>query len=262
MPARERCPWCGSQKFWTLASGRRRCAQCRRDWSRQRWPLRLDRREWKAVLTWYARGLPSHAIAMETGLERKRVLRALTIARTALATALAHVSPLPRRPQSTAFVPAERASATIGVRFRMGHPTAEVIAGADGRVVARELRKRVPHLGDAEILLRPFAAIVVSGRLRYVTPEDPHPPHGHAELGAFWHFLAQQLAGKGGIRAERLGLYLAEYSWRYRWRKWPLSQRVTTLLDLIDPRVPVSALELWGGVEHSDAERERKGPAA
>ena len=37
--------------------------------------------------------------------------------------------------------------------------------------------------------------------------------------------MKRQLAAKGGIRRERLGLYLAEYVWRYNHRKLPVSER-------------------------------------
>ncbi len=40
-------------------------------------PLRLTPREWRQVLGWFVRGLSAQAISRETGLDRKRVVRAL-----------------------------------------------------------------------------------------------------------------------------------------------------------------------------------------
>ena len=37
-------------------------------------------------------------------------------------------------------------------------------------------------------------------------------------LEGFWGYLKRRLAAKGGIRKERLPLYLAEYAWRYNHR--------------------------------------------
>ena len=34
-------------------------------------------------------------------------------------------------------------------------------------------------------------------------------------LEGFWGYLKRRLAAKGGVRRERLPLYLAEYVWRY-----------------------------------------------
>jgi hypothetical protein len=248
VPTTTRCPRCGGARVWRLRDGRSRCASCRYDFRPRRWPLRLDDAGWRAILYWYARGLPSEAIARESGVNRKRVLRALAIVRGELAAALARVAPrTPPRWEPPATV---RGTPTpvIGIRFREGHPTAEVIAGVDGRLLARELRRATPRLFDWDPVLRPFAALVVARRLRRVSPVDPHPPHGHAELGAFWQYLERELSGRGGVRRDRLDLYLAEYSWRYRWRRWPPARRVAFLLDLID-RAAVSPPTLWGDVE-------------
>src|SRR5689334_2949250 len=76
--ADDRCPHCGSLKSWRLKDGRRRCARCRRDWRPERLPLRLSAREWKEVLRWFLRDATGAEVARQTGLDRKRVLRALT----------------------------------------------------------------------------------------------------------------------------------------------------------------------------------------
>lgn len=52
-------------------------------------------------------------------------------------------------------------------------------------------------------------------------------------LEGFWGYLKRRLAAKGGIRRERLGLYLAEYVWRYNNRKLALNQQVKKLLKLL-----------------------------
>jgi transposase-like protein len=38
-------------------------------------------------------------------------------------------------------------------------------------------------------------------------------------LEGFWGYIKRILAAKGGIRKERLHLYLSEYVWRYNYRK-------------------------------------------
>ena len=168
-----------------------------------------------------------------------------------MATALASVDP---RPTSRWDVPEmdDTAEIVIGIRFRHGHPAAEVVAGVDGRALRQALQRHFPDLRPWEQALRPYVALVVRHRLRQVSREDPHPPHGHAELGAFWGYLRLQLTSRGGIRRDRLGLYLAEYSWRYRWRGEPIGRVVDKLEALISPSGQVSLVGLWG-----DAEKKR-----
>ena len=47
--------------------------------------MRLARPQWRALLRYHVHGLSAQAIAQATGLERKRVLRALTHVRQAMA---------------------------------------------------------------------------------------------------------------------------------------------------------------------------------
>ena len=52
-------------------------------------------------------------------------------------------------------------------------------------------------------------------------------------LEGFWGYLKRRLAAKGGIRRERLPLYLAEYVWRYNHRSLSLEQQVQRLMNLL-----------------------------
>jgi transposase-like protein len=49
----------------------------------------------------------------------------------------------------------------------------------------------------------------------------------------FWGYLKRRLAAKGGIRRERLPLYLAECVWRYNHRKLSAQEQVRSLLNLL-----------------------------
>jgi len=49
-------------------------------------------------------------------------------------------------------------------------------------------------------------------------------------LEGFWGYLKRKLAAKGGIRRERLPIYLGEYVWRYNHRKLSLKEQEENLL--------------------------------
>ena len=55
-------------------------------------------------------------------------------------------------------------------------------------------------------------------------------------LGGFWGYLKRMLAAKGGIRKERLPLYLAEYVWRYNHRGLKIGDKIKCVLSLIGSR--------------------------
>jgi transposase-like protein len=53
-------------------------------------------------------------------------------------------------------------------------------------------------------------------------------------LEGFWGYLKRKLASKGGVRRERLPLFLGEYIWRYNHRSDPeriKSRRIIQLLE-------------------------------
>ncbi|MCC7416183.1 MAG: transposase [Acidobacteria bacterium] len=217
------CPRCGSRRAWRLQDGRRRCARCRFDWYPGRLPLQLNTTQWRAVLYWFVRGMTSAQIAHETGLERKRVLRALTSVREAIAGR--HAPTLAVR--STVPAPAP----IIGLSLIDGAAFAAVLApeeaegflaaiGGDGR--------RQPRLVAWTGAL-PYAAVVYRGRFYRLAAvaEEAQPRFGPLE--AFWAYLRYRLRSRRGIRRERLGLYLAEYAWRYNRRAVPYPEQLREL---------------------------------
>jgi len=52
-------------------------------------------------------------------------------------------------------------------------------------------------------------------------------------LEGFWGYFKRRLAAKGGIRPERLPLYLVEYVWRYNHRRLSVEQQVRVLMDML-----------------------------
>lgn len=229
MPARLQCPRCGARKSWLLKDGRRRCANCRRDWRPGRLPLRLSPPEWRALLQWFVRDATSAEIARETRLGRKRVLRALLVVRRAL---LRSAQPHARRTTGTGSAPASRNSraAVIGIQMADGRAWAELIPDAETEHLDRWLRNGRRSITRAG--LHRYSAVVHRGRLyRLDVSGAGRVPFGHVE--AFWSNLHRQLRAKGGIRRERLGLYLAAFAWRYNHRKLPPAQQVKELMALI-----------------------------
>ena len=221
-----RCPRCGERKSWRLSDGRRRCAQCRFDWKPGRLPLRLSPPQWRAILRWFVRGASSAEIARETGLERKRVLRALLVVRRALLRAGGLAA---RRP---IVLSRTTKAATIGLRVTDGLVSAELISESESEQLGTWLRRHKGLRLIALPRLQRYAGIVYRGRLYRVADTGAgRAPFGQVE--AFWAYLQRQLRATGGIRRQRLAAYLAAYAWRYNRRKTPQQQQIEELLSLI-----------------------------
>jgi len=51
-------------------------------------------------------------------------------------------------------------------------------------------------------------------------------------LEGFWGYLKRKLAAKGGVRREKLPIYLGEYIWRFNHRKLSLKEQENLLFTL------------------------------
>jgi hypothetical protein len=195
-------------------------------------------------LRWFVRGGPSLDIARETRLDRKRVLRALTIVRVAIRrsfpadvrralnyepVAASRRMRLPRHRQQKP----KRGPATLGLAVGHGREWVEVVPATAVEELSRALRGGRLVGQSLSRQFERYAAVVYRGRLYRLreSPAGATMPFGRIE--AFWAYLQRQLRAKGGIRRERLALYLAEYVWRYHHRHVPPADQARKLVTLI-----------------------------
>ncbi|MFH1540991.1 MAG: hypothetical protein ABID79_03960 [Elusimicrobiota bacterium] len=64
-------------------------------------------------------------------------------------------------------------------------------------------------------------------------PTDCHLISRHRNGEKFWGYLKRKLVSKGGIRKEKLPLYLAEYVWIYNHRHFTIKQQINEILNLL-----------------------------
>ena len=57
-------------------------------------------------------------------------------------------------------------------------------------------------------------------------------------IETFWGYLKRKLSSKGGIRKEKLPLFLGEYVWKYNNRKLTLKEQKEKLLSLVYKKLP------------------------
>ena len=189
------------------------------------------------MLRWFVRDLASAEIARESGLERKRVLRALMIVRQALLRA-AHDGMQRPAPSGAAH------AAVIGLRVSSGRASAEVVAQTEAEQFRRWIGSREKGRPFLPRNSRRYMAVVYRGRLyRLADTGAERMPFGPIE--AFWAYVKRQLRAKGGIRRERLDLYLASIAWRYNHRKVAPAEQVHELLGLVASSRQVSRTGLF-----------------
>ena len=188
------------------------------------------------------RGFHVVAIAPETGIERKRVLRALTYVRMAFQKDIPEVfsgtvevdetylggqwknkrhsakSGGTKRGRGTSKTP------VFGILCRGGKVWAQVVPDVEAKTLMPLISRRV-KAGSivCSDTWKSYTGVAAKGYVhRLVKHHKGEYSDGKGNhingLEGFWGYLKRRLAAKGGIRKERLPLYLGEYVWRYNHR--------------------------------------------
>ena len=251
------CPRCSFKKIYEIRRGKLRCASCKYEWTPDRLPLYLSRREWMKILKWFLHGVSAKAISEETGINRQRILRALILVREAMIKDVPKVfsgtvevdetyigGQWKNKRKKQRKIEVKRGRGTLktpvfGILCRGGKVWAQVVPNVEARTLMPLIDKRVePGSIICSDTWKSYTGIAARGYVHRLVEHgmgeyaDNHGNHING-LEGFWGYLKRRLSAKGGIRKERLPLYLAEYVWRYNHRKNSIDQNVKNILKLL-----------------------------
>ena len=252
-----KCPRCGNKKSWAIRRGKYRCSRCRYEWRDNKLPFNLSRAEWKRLLRWFLLGQSSARVADETRIDRKKVLRALTLVREVMARDIApafegtveidetYLGGSWRNKRKDVRVKgSKRGRGTskqpvFGILCRNGQVWAEIVPNVEADTLLPLLKQQVvTGTIVCSDTFKSYTGVAAKGYVhRLVRHEKQEYSDGKGNhingLEGFWGYLKRMLASKGGIRRERLPLYLAEYVWRYNHRGLKSGDKIDRVLSLI-----------------------------
>jgi len=236
------CPKCNSKKLYKLQSGKRRCAQCRHEFIPHKLPLTFSRDEWKKIIHLFLMEQSSNSINEQTGFEQRRVLRALTKIRFVMMQDVPEIfsgtvevdetyigGQWKNKRKTIRDMGTKRGRGTekqpvFGILCRNGTVWAEVVddVGADTLqpLISQKVSTGSIVCSDTWKAYTGIAARGYVHRLVNHTEGQYSDRKGNHINGleGFWGYLKRKLASKGGVRRERLHLFLGEYVWRYNHR--------------------------------------------
>jgi len=254
---KKKCPRCDNTKLYEVRRNKLKCSACKYEWRPDRFPLLLNRKQWREIIRFLVLGLSSNKISEQTGLNINRISRALTIIRKAMYSwkpepfsGIVEVDETylggqwknkrqENRAQSTKRGKGTSKQPVFEILCRDGYVWAEVVADtATETLMPIILGKVEPGSVVCSDNWKAYTGVASSGFVHRLVDhgrcEWSDHKGGHVNgLEGFWGYLKRQLASKGGIRRERLPLFLAEYVWKYNHRKETTSYQVRLLLKMI-----------------------------
>ena len=129
--------------------------------------------------------------------------------------------------------------AVFGILCRSGKVWAELIDSVEAKQLHSRIIKHVKRGSTVcSYTWKGYTGIAAKG---YVHRLVNHGSNIYSDkkgnhingLEGFWGYLNRKLAAKGGIRQERLNLYLGEYVWRYNHRTMNFKEQEKLLMSLL-----------------------------
>lgn len=254
------CPSCGSKRSWNTRRSARKCKECRKEWVPSKSlvaGIRADKKGWKIFIIAFLRYRTVSLIRIHTEQSRPVIMKMSHCLREAMAV------DVPGMLSGTIEID----ETYIGPQWRNRRWVERKLGTKKGRGTQKQAvfgiyeRKRgiartflVPN-AQKKTILPIIRACVSLGSLICTDGFElyrmlPQAGYGHASVDhqaheyvrgdihsnaieGFWGILKRRLKTTGGIRRERLGIYVAEETWRYNFRKFSEQEKTERILGLL-----------------------------
>lgn len=212
--------------------------------------------QWEEVVCEFLRDRTGVRVAEQVGLERKCVHRMLHHLRTLMTGDIPEPFSGVIEVDET-FIGGQWRNKPYRIRrlgTKRGHGTSkQAIFGMLGRVTGEVVTAPIPNLKSVTLLsvlrahAQPGALIYTDGWTGYARVYDffSHRQVDHQSgvyvrgtvhtngIESFWGYLKRRLKITGGVRRDRLALFLGEETWRFNHRKLSLKEKTEKLCALL-----------------------------
>lgn len=256
---RLRCPQCQDKNYWQLSDGRLKCQACYQRFSKPKSLILVDKKLLRKIISEFLLEHSTDIILDRIKVSKYKLLKTLTLLRIVMTsyvpeifegivevdeTYLGGQMKNKRRSERLKLGKNRRGFGTVkqpvfGILCRGGKIFAEIVSGIEAKdlhpLIEKQVKKGSTVCSDT---WRGYTGLAAKG---YVHRLVDHGKNQYSDkkgnhingLEGFWGYLKRKLAAKGGIRKEKLLLYLGEYVWRFNHKSLSLKVQEKRLFKLI-----------------------------
>lgn len=250
-----KCPQCKLVDFWHLSDGRLKCKSCKVKFSVSR---AIDRVLVRKIIAEFILEHSTNVILERVNVSKHKLLEILTLLRIVMTKDVPDVfsgivevdetylgGQMKNRnlKERLKYGKNRRGFGTIkqpvfGILCRAGKVWAEIVKDNEAKDLQPLIEKQVSR--GSTICSDGWRAYTGLAAKGYVHRLVDHGKNKYSDgkghhingLEGFWGYLKRKLAARGGIRRERLPIYLGEYVWRYNHRNLSLKEQEKSLLKI------------------------------
>lgn len=255
------CPFCAFGRSWIVRRKKRKCKQCRREFSGTAYPVegfRLTQEVWKNIIKTFLRERTEKRITEEVGTSLKTTQRAVHYLRCIMAS---EVPPafFGIVEMDETYIGGQRKNKKLHIRRikgKRGHGTDKLpIVGLFCRDSGQVFVDVEPKKLDVAYILQIIQERVVVGsriytdgfkmyrgisKFGYVHEFVDHAGDEYVRgdvhtnnIEGFWGIMKRKMGCIGGMRRDRLHLFVGEIAWKFNHRKEPLKEQERALFALV-----------------------------
>jgi hypothetical protein len=256
-----KCPKCFGLKFWQTGDNRLKCKNCRKLFKPKPNPFNLSNQILNKVIAEFILGHSTNIILERINISKYKLLKMLTLLRILMTKDIPEVlrkiikaeDYLNNQKRKLQDLNGDIKHPIIGIFCKEGGVYAKILPNleiSDLKLFLKEQKRRniVDYPSEAKggdegkpegvnfidysEDWQKYIGLVFRDSLYRLFPLKGKK-HRLDAMEGFWGYLKRKLAAKGGVRKEKLPLYIGEYVWRYNHRKLALEKQEKLLLNLV-----------------------------
>jgi uncharacterized Zn finger protein (UPF0148 family) len=219
-----KCLKCGGTEFWTTKDGRLKCKKCRYLFKPRINPFNIPTEKLREIISEFLLEHSIESISLKVQISKYKLIKILTTLRKLMSLDIPEeikkVLKINLNPEKELKI---KGRPIIGVFSYKEWVFAKVLTEIKPRdlKIFMENKKNEPMNSGQKNL-----GIIYKKNLYKLTEEKN-------TLYYFWEYLREKLNSRGGIRREKIPLFLAEYVWRFNYRNKNFEEKEERLFNLL-----------------------------